>query len=218
MARHGHFWSLASLPLPLPRPLPEKHDMERTSGSRTSGSARLEKQKPARLEGWDPLGHGADRRGVTRRGVRWLQHGRGSAWAQVLCACGSAGGADAGRSGRGAEVRSGRVKRERGAGFQTQADRRSLRAIWLTPRLRRLGFSGARRQLADGVFRLARCGGFRSAKATACRRGSSASDPRRRWLEGALGWLGYTTSQLLTRRGGWWRKFRRRGGAMVGGD
>ncbi|KAA0053573.1 hypothetical protein E6C27_scaffold190G001400 [Cucumis melo var. makuwa] len=29
MARHGHFWSLASLPLPLPRPLPEKHDMKR---------------------------------------------------------------------------------------------------------------------------------------------------------------------------------------------
>ncbi|TYK08813.1 hypothetical protein E5676_scaffold796G00180 [Cucumis melo var. makuwa] len=28
-ARHGHFWSLASLPLPLPRPLPEKHDMKR---------------------------------------------------------------------------------------------------------------------------------------------------------------------------------------------
>ncbi|KAA0036168.1 hypothetical protein E6C27_scaffold69G00270 [Cucumis melo var. makuwa] len=31
MARQGHFWSLASLPLPLPRPLPEKHDMKRVS-------------------------------------------------------------------------------------------------------------------------------------------------------------------------------------------
>ncbi|TYK29225.1 hypothetical protein E5676_scaffold1228G00120 [Cucumis melo var. makuwa] len=187
MARHGHFWSLASLPLPLPRPLPEKHDMERTSGSRTGGSARLEKQKPARLEGWDRLRHGANRRSA----------------------------------GRGAEARSSRVTHERGTSFQTQADRWSLRAIRLTPRLRRLGFSGARRRLADGVFRLARRDGFRSAKATACRRGSSASDPRRRRLEGAVGWLGYTASQLLTRRGGWWRKFRRRGrrrgGAMVGG-
>ncbi|KAA0032223.1 ty1-copia retrotransposon protein [Cucumis melo var. makuwa] len=41
MARHGHFWSPASLPLLLPLPLPEKCDMEREwkSGLRCPGGA-----------------------------------------------------------------------------------------------------------------------------------------------------------------------------------
>ncbi|TYK13496.1 CACTA en-spm transposon protein [Cucumis melo var. makuwa] len=95
MARHGHFGSPASLPLPLPRPLPEKHDKERvsikysvrdpllvplgekepkqTGDSRAGGSAWLEKQESARLEDWDRLGDGADRRGAEGSGSATTQ-------------------------------------------------------------------------------------------------------------------------------------------------
>ncbi|TYK05771.1 hypothetical protein E5676_scaffold98G002670 [Cucumis melo var. makuwa] len=67
MARHGHFWSLASLPLPLPRPLPEKHDMERdilvcseprgntkTIGLR--GSRRITRIISISMLDWRPVG------------------------------------------------------------------------------------------------------------------------------------------------------------------
>ncbi|TYK15511.1 hypothetical protein E5676_scaffold477G001040 [Cucumis melo var. makuwa] len=158
MARHGHFWLLASLPLPLPRPLPEQHDMERVSikysvrdplvqlgakgpeqagGSRTGGLARLEKQKSTRLEG-----------------------STGSSL---------------------------HVNGARGDPANTAAST--------------AGFSGAWRRLADG-FRLARRGDFRSAKAAACRRGSSACKTRRLPIRKGDGLLGCAASKLLTRRDG----------------
>ncbi|KAA0037418.1 uncharacterized protein E5676_scaffold85G00010 [Cucumis melo var. makuwa] len=62
MARHGHFWSLARLPLPLPRPLPEIHDMERTGNPVRLRSHKWEQPRrvsPSCLchKGSDPEGH-----------------------------------------------------------------------------------------------------------------------------------------------------------------
>ncbi|TYK03763.1 hypothetical protein E5676_scaffold863G001460 [Cucumis melo var. makuwa] len=293
MARHGHFWSLANLPLPLPRPLPEKHNMERdilvcseprgstktiglrgsrritriisismldwrpvgprspkyvvipkdthvelvveisyleicstspnsqkmcfpsseveiqvsagyarkpiwltkigakgpeqTGDSRTGGSARLETQEPVRLKGWDRLGHDVDRRGVARRGAARLRRGRGFAWAQVLHGFPDSGGLTE-FAGRSGEHR----------------DFDSWALVVLGDGLETGGFGGETRV------------GFRSVKATADGR-RLASDPRRRRLEGAVGWLSCAALQLSTRRGGWRRKFQQHSEALVGG-
>ncbi|KAA0051622.1 putative serine/threonine-protein kinase nek2 [Cucumis melo var. makuwa] len=62
MARHGHFWSLASFPLPLPQPLPEIHDMERVSkkilskGLTTSPTRLVIPSDYAVISGSDPVG------------------------------------------------------------------------------------------------------------------------------------------------------------------
>nr|ADN33874.1 hypothetical protein [Cucumis melo subsp. melo] len=139
MARHGHFWSLASLPLPLPRPLPENMSW-----------------KEQAWHGEKRLGYNADA-------------------AQGLYACGRG---SLGLQGEGSVESGLRVNGARGDPANTAAST--------------AGFSGARRWLEDG-FRLARRDDFRSAKATACGRGSLAqrdatdSDPRRRRLAGLCG-------------------------------
>ncbi|KAA0050600.1 ty1-copia retrotransposon protein [Cucumis melo var. makuwa] len=89
MARHGHLWSLASLPLPLPRPLPEKHDMERTGEARCreerlgydAGAARLGRRCCARAD-TDRSGRGAVvRPAVLGDGLEMEEFGwRGAGW------------------------------------------------------------------------------------------------------------------------------------------
>ncbi|KAA0036155.1 hypothetical protein E5676_scaffold1323G00060 [Cucumis melo var. makuwa] len=126
---------------------------------------------------------------MAQTGVAWreaarLRRGRGSAWAQVLCACerGSLGSQGEGSTGSSLHVNG-----ARGDPANTAAST--------------AGFSGAWRRLADG-FRLARRGDFRSAKAAACRRGSSACKTRRLPIRKGDGLLGCAASKLLTRRDG----------------